>query len=134
MLDHANHKEGGRMSQIYYDIHQGPLQNWLLIKNDVVFEENRIAITQRKHPSLGPSYKHEEYKDAYDKQTVTPTDLFVCFVKKCVGLPVSADHLAQLQFIEDQGLSHRIFSASYEQIARQYVDPHNRDEISITLD
>jgi len=39
MVEYTNDKLGGRMSQIYYDIHQGALQNWQLIKNDVVFSE-----------------------------------------------------------------------------------------------
>lgn len=45
------------MSQIYFDIHQGALQNWQLIKNDVVFFGNNIHIKGRLHPTLGNQVK-----------------------------------------------------------------------------
>lgn len=133
MLDHTNDKDGGRMSQIYFDIHQGALQNWLLIKNDVVFDGNNIEITQRLHPTLGNPYLKEEYAEAYDTQTVTPKDLFVSFVKKSMGLPVPEAHDSHLQLLTTQELTHRIFSASYELIAKKYADPKATPSIRIEL-
>lgn len=133
MLDHANDKDGGRMSQIYFDIHQGALQNWLLIKNDVVFEGNTIEVTQRLHPELGHSYWKSEFADAYDNQTVTPKDLFVSFVKMSVGMPVPEVHDEQLQLLDSQELTHRIFSASYELLAKNYEEPNTLPCIRISL-
>lgn len=133
MLDHTNDKDGGRMSQIYFDIHQGSVQNWLLTKNDVVFEGNEVDITQRMHPTLGQEYNKMSYTDAYDSQTITPKDLFASFVKKSIGVTVPKKHDEHLQLLNSQELTHRIFSATYELIARQYVDPNNNQEISINI-
>ena len=133
MLDHTNDKYGGRMSQIYFDIHQGALQNWLLTKNDVVFEGNNIEITQRLHPALGKSYFTKKYTDAYDSQTVTPKDLFVSFVKKSMGLSVPKVHDEHLQLLTTQELTHRIFSASYELIASDFIEPDKVHKIKINL-
>lgn len=133
MLDHTNDKDGGRMSQIYFDIHQGALQNWLLIKNDIVFENNNIEITQRLHPKLGNSYLKEEYADAYDSQTITPKDLFVSFVKKSLRLPIPKIHDEHLQLLTTQEITHRIFSASYELIAMKHAEPNNLASIRINL-
>ena len=133
MLDHTNDKDGGRMSQIYFDIHQGALQNWLLIKNDMVFGGNNIEITQRLHPDLGNPYLKEKFTDAYDSQTVTPKDLFVSFVKKSIRLHVPEIHDEHLQLLNTQELTHRIFSASYELIAKKYAEPQNMHSIRIEL-
>ncbi len=133
MLDHANDKYGGRMSQIYFDIHQGALQNWLLIKNDVVFEGNTIEVTQRLHPNLGDTYCKSAFADAYDSQTVTPKDLFVSFVKSSIGIPVPDSHDKQLQLLDTQELTHRIFSASYELLAKNHVEPNVLSSIRIPL-
>lgn len=121
------------MSQIYFDIHQGSVQNWQLIKNDVVFGGDTIEITQRLHPALGKSYSNTKFTNAYDKQTVTPKDLFVSFVKKSMGLPVPKTHDEYLQLLNGQELTHRIFSATYELIAQDYVDPGNKGEITINF-
>ncbi len=133
MLDHTNDENGGRMSHIYFDIHQGSVQNWSLLKNDVVFEGNSIGITQRLHPKLGKSYAHAEYTDAYDSETVTLKDLVVSFAKKSVGIQVPKEHDDQLQLLSNQKLTHRIFSATYELIAQDYFDPDNGTEIKIDV-
>ncbi len=133
MLDHANSKGGGRMSQVYFDVHQGSLQNWLLTKNDVVFEGDTIELTHRKHPQLGDTYKKFNYTDAYDSQTVTPKELFASFVKKSIGLPVPEEHDEQLQLLGSQELTHKIFSVAYELIAQEYIDRNTRKEISIDV-
>lgn len=133
MLDHTNDENGGRMSHIYFDIHQGSVQNWSLLKNDVVFEGNEIEITQRLHSKLGKSHTSMQYADAYDSETVTLKDLFTSFSKKSVGIPVPKEHEEQLQLLHTQILTHRIFSAVYELIAQDYVDPGSRKEIIIDI-
>ena len=133
ILDHANNKNGGRMSHVYFDIHQGSVQNWSLLKNDIVFEGNNIEITQRMHPRFGQSYTKMNYQDAYDSQTVTLKDLFVAFVKNSVGMKVPEAQNEYLQYLDGQRLTHRVFSATYELIAQDYVDPGNGREILINM-
>lgn len=133
MLDHTNDENGGRMSQIYFDIHQGSVQNWLLIKNDVVFEENKIETTQRLHKGLGEGYRKINYSDAYDSETVTLKDLFISFAKKSVGIEVPEKHDEHLQLLSTQKLTHRIFSATYELIADNYVHPESHKEMVIDV-
>ncbi|MCA9329385.1 Gfo/Idh/MocA family oxidoreductase [Candidatus Saccharibacteria bacterium] len=133
VLDHANDKNGGRMSQIYFDIHQGSIQNWSIIKNDAVFTKNHIETVQRLHPKLGKSHQKRKYTNAYNSQTITLEDLFVSFVKKSVGINVPEKHDEHLQLLNSQKLTHRIFSAAYELIAQDYTNPGNRDVIEIDM-
>lgn len=133
MLDHANDKNGGRMSHVYFDIHQGSVQNWSLIKNDAVFSGNKIETIQRLHPSLGNSYKHVTYDDAYDRGTTTLKDLFILFVKLSAGHAVDNEGLEYAQTLDNQWLTHKIFSTAYELIARNFEDPKNKDKILIDL-
>ncbi len=121
VLEHANKKDGGRMSHIYMDVHQGALQTWQLIKNDVVFEGNSIRIKGRKHPGLGKRNEEILYKDAYDKETVTPKDLFKSFIKYSSGIKVLSKHLNLLSSFENQNLTNKIFSAFFELLAEDYV-------------
>lgn len=123
MLDHTNDKDGGRMSQMYLDIHQGSVQNWQLVRNDVVFESDNIEITQRLHPALGESYATTKFTDAQDIHTIASKDLVGSFIKKSMGLPVPKTHDKHLQLFNSQELSHRIFSATYELIAQEYAFP-----------
>jgi hypothetical protein len=133
VLDHANEANGGRMSQIYFDIHQGSVQNWTLSKNDIVFEGNNIETVQRVHSKIGKSYSKIVYSDAYDKQTITLEDLFVSFVQKSIGLEIPAIHDTHLQFLRSQKLTHRLFSAAYELIAQDFVNPGKQSEILIDI-
>lgn len=133
ILDHANEKSGGRMSQVYFNIHQGALQNWTLTKNDVVFEGNNIEIAQRLHPKLGNQYFVKKYEDAYDNQTITPKDLFISFVKKSMKLSTPKTHDKHMQSLETQRLTHRIFSASYELMAKKYTNPKSTPSVRIAL-
>lgn len=133
ILDHANRENGGRMSHVYFDIHQGSIQNWSLSKNDVVFEGNNIEITQRLHPNLGKNFTKLKYKDAYDSDTVTLKDLVVSFAKKSVGIDVLEEYDKHLQLLSSQRLTHRFFSASYELIAQNCVYPDYSKEIIIDM-
>lgn len=126
MVEYTNDKLGGRMSQIYYDIHQGPLQNWQLIKNDVVFFGNNIHIKGRLHPTLGKQVKEYSYEEAYDKGTLTPKDLCMSFIKYTAGLKVSKKHLRLLSTFENQNLTNKLFSLFYEKIAEEYEIRNNK--------
>lgn len=133
ILDHANSKNGGRMSHIYFDIHQGVTQSLSLLKNDIVFKSSTIMTTRRLHPALGKEYTKTRFRDAYNSETTTLKDLFVFFVKQCAGLEVPSEQTKQLQTLQGQRLTHRIFSAAYELIAEDYLRPKNNDEVTIDI-
>lgn len=120
IIDSANNPLGGRMSQLYIDVHQGALQNWQLIKNDVVFYGNEITTIGRRHPKVGVPYKKNKYSEAYEKGTVSPKDLVISFVKYSGGLKISSNHFNLLSTIDNQKLTNRIFSKFYEEIAEEY--------------
>jgi hypothetical protein len=126
-IDHAHELKGGRMSHLYIDIHQGALQNWQLMKNDVVFHGNEISTIGRQHPKLGKILKKKVYSEAYDKNTISPKDLIVSFIKYSGGLKISKKHFDLLSNFEGQRLTNRLFSKFYEGIALEYeVDVLNR--------
>ncbi|HSW74984.1 MAG TPA: Gfo/Idh/MocA family oxidoreductase [Candidatus Saccharimonadales bacterium] len=132
-LDHANQNGGGRMSQVFVDVHQGVLQNWLAIKNDIVFNENVIEVTRRQHPALeGRSLERKVFSKAYEIDTLTPVHLTEYFLKKTIGEATAAE-ISQLPNITSQILSERIFSACYEQIAHLYKHPTRFSEVIIPI-
>lgn len=49
VTEYAHDKYGGRMSSVYFDIHQGALQQWQLIKNDEVALGHNIDLRQMLH-------------------------------------------------------------------------------------
>ncbi|RJQ26956.1 hypothetical protein C4577_02480 [Candidatus Parcubacteria bacterium] len=120
VIDHAHDRNGGRMSQLYIDIQQGALQNWQLIKNDIVFYGNNIEIIGRKHPRIGQVYKKEIYEEAYEKGTISPKDLLKSFIKFSAGLRIPKKHMDLLATIENQRLTNKLFTKCYEKIAEEY--------------
>lgn len=120
MVEYTNDKLGGRMSQVYIDIHQGALQNIQLVKNDVVFFGNNINIKNRKHPKTGTALETISYEDAYDKDTITPQDLFISFIKHTAGYSISEEHLRLLSTFDNQNLTNRIYSKFYEKLAEEF--------------
>ncbi|MEK7516921.1 MAG: Gfo/Idh/MocA family oxidoreductase [Patescibacteria group bacterium] len=120
MLEYTNDRLGGRMSQVYMDIHQGTIQNWQLIKDDIVFFGNKISIKGRKHPKLGNKIELLQFEEAYDKGTTTPRDLFMSFIKATAGLLVPSEHLSLLSTFENQNLTNKLFSTFYEKIAEEF--------------
>lgn len=120
MVEYTNDKFGGRMSQIYMDIHQGGIQNIQLIKNDVVFFGNNIDIKKRKHPKIGNTLETTSYEEAYEKDTITPQDLFMSFIKYTAGYKISKEHLQLLSTFENQGLTNRLYSKFYEKLAEEF--------------
>lgn len=120
MVEYTNDKLGGRMSQVYMDIHQGTIQNWQLVKNDIVFFGNKISIKGRKHPKLSNKVEVLQFEEAYDKGTITPQDLFISFIKATAGLLVPSEHLNLLSTFENQNLTNKLFSTFYEKIAEEF--------------
>ena len=120
ITDNANNPLGGRMSQLYIDVHQGALQNWQLIKNDVVFHGNEITTIGRQHPLIGIPYRKTKYSEAYEKGTISPQDLVISFIKYSGSLKISNDHFSLLSTIDNQKLTNRLFSKFYEKIAEDY--------------
>lgn len=120
MIEYTNDKLGGRMSQVYIDIHQGALQNIQLVKNDVVFFGNNINVKNRKHPKIGNTLETINYKEAYDKDTITPQDLFISFIKYTGGYSISGEHLRLLSTFDNQNLTNRFYSKFYEKLAEEF--------------
>jgi len=120
MIEYTNDKLGGRMSQIYFDIHQGALQNIQIIKNDVVFSGNKIQTITRQHPKIGKLLTMRHYRDAYDSNTATPKDLVKAFIKYTAGYKIDEDYLNMICNFDDQRLTNKLFSLFYELIAQEY--------------
>jgi predicted dehydrogenase len=116
VVDPANDRRGGRMSQMYADIHQGPLQQFQFLKNDEVFTNDIITLRHRLHPLLGASYHEQVFQDAYGSSPVTTGDLVSAFLLRSVGWEAgSAGDL--LVDLDAQRLTYRLFSSMYEQVA-----------------
>lgn len=137
VTEYAHDKYGGRMSSVYYDIHQGAIQQWQLIKNDEVAFGHNIDLRQYLHPRLGKKVKKMFYKDAYEEGTITSKDLFKSFIKMCIGKKVNKKQAAMLSIIDDQRLTHRLYSLMYEKIAEDFhdkYDPINSTRINLIID
>ncbi len=119
-IDPTHDKNGGRMSQLYMEIHQGAMQTWQLTKNDVVFYGNNIDIIGRQHPKIGTPYTKETFNEAYDTSTISPKDLLKFFIKYSVGMSVQKKYLDFLSTIDNQKLTNRVFTKFYEIIAEEY--------------
>ncbi len=119
VTEYAQSRTGGRMSQVYLDIHQGPMQNIQLIKNDVVFSGNTITVNRRVHPMLGSDVMHQEFEDAYVEGAITPVDMISNFIRYSGGMEFDQGVLDITAKYEDQVLTNRLFSKFYELIARQ---------------
>lgn len=115
--EYAESKVGGRMSQVYIDIHQGALQNIQLIKNDVVFFGNTVTVNRRVHPALGSDDIHQEFDDAYVREATTPIDMIGNFIKYSSGMSFDQEMLDATTKYEDQEFTNKLFSMFYERIA-----------------
>jgi hypothetical protein len=121
VTEYAHDHKSGRMSSVYFDIHQGALQQWQLIKNDNVNIGHTIELRRNIHPKLGNSKeKRYIYQDAYKKDTLTTKDSFKTFIKLCGGASVNKRHLSSLTSITEQGLSNSLYSAMYNVIAKDF--------------
>lgn len=119
VLDHANRAGGGRMSQLMLDVHQGALQNWQLIKNDVVFEEDNITVHRRIHPSLSrQTLIKTDYEDAYRSDDLNPKQQVAAFLTCIANGNQKVDGFAQ--DIEEQVFTMDIFAAAYHALAAEY--------------
>jgi len=131
VLEPANYKHGGRISHSYFDIHQGALQNWQIIKNDIVFEGNNITIVGRQHPSIGVKLIKKVYKNAYNTSTLTPADLIESFVRYTKGEILSKKRMELLSSFDNQDLTNMIFCKFYEKIAEDYYNKTHRKKVSV---
>lgn len=129
LAEHAESKSGGRMSQLYLDIHQGALQNIQLVKNDVVFFGNTITTTKRVHPVLGSDVK-DSVGDAYVNGAITPSEMVGNFIRYSAGMDFDRTVLDATTRYEDQVFTNRIFSKFYELMAKQAAGiPRSSDTI-----
>ncbi len=117
--DYSNRPEGGRMSDIYFDIQQGAIQSIRIIKNDVVLnDKHKIKLIIRKHPKLGGvSYEETDYEDAYTKNTLTPTDIIEKIIS---GNQNKQQPLKNIPQLDCQYLTNKLFATFYELIALEH--------------
>ena len=125
VTEYAHDKYGGRMSSVYFDIHQGAIQQWQIIKNDEVATGHNIDFRQRLHPRLGKKINNIYISNAYENSTFTSKDLFKFFIKACANKKNSKKHLSMLSQIDDQNLTMKLYSMMYEKIAEDFYNKQN---------
>ena len=125
---------GGRMSHLYVGIQQSGIQSVEILKNDVVFFGNNILVKRRLHPKLGKMLENFSYPDAYDKSTLTPTDLIEEFLCHISGKSKSVNPSKFLSELKNQALTNKIFATFYEQIAEDFKSSHSNEKISKVIE
>lgn len=119
--DTVPYREKGRMSQYVIDLHQGSLQHLRLTKNDAVGDPYRIRLEHRRTPLLdGPHRQETVYDDAHDGSTLTPQDITAAFLTMAAGHTPDPAVTDATAFLDGQILTHRVFAAMYELIARAH--------------
>lgn len=131
MIDHANSPTGGRMTQILLNIHQGALQNWISIKNDLLSEEDIIENTQRLHPNIGETLKKEVYRNAYHENTLTTELLVESFFKSIFKEDIPTEHEKFFKEFKIYDLTNEIFYKFYEKIAENFINQNQNKKIKI---
>ncbi len=131
--DHANYTDGGRMSHIYLDVQQGPLQSWQVDKNDIVFSTQSIRVSGRRHPSYHSETTYSQiYTDAYEKAERPMAQLLDEVIAK-LDSPGN-DQSIPGSYIKDLNLelfNMRLYSAFYELLAMEKTGEHKKLEVDI---
>lgn len=130
VVEYAHDKYGGRMSSVYIDIHQGPLQQIQLIKNDEVVLGHNIELRKWLHPLLGEKQENWHYKHAYEKGILTSKGLFECFIKATMKLHLPKEELNLLSIIDGQNLTNRLYSAMYEKLAEEFYQKNHAQDVA----
>ncbi|MFJ5803768.1 Gfo/Idh/MocA family oxidoreductase [Streptomyces decoyicus] len=115
-------REKGRMSQFVMDINQGSLQHLVMSKNDVVGENYQIALRRRRNPCISDEPSRSWlFENAHAGSDITPRHLTQAFIKLAAREEISPDLGSRLSFLENQRLSHALFSSFYQLIATNYA-------------
>ncbi|MFI5774837.1 Gfo/Idh/MocA family oxidoreductase [Streptomyces sp. NPDC051658] len=123
-------REKGRMSQYVIDLSQGHLQHIRISKNDAVGEPYRIRLEERRNPTLpgGGALKEHVFDDAHDGSSVTPQDVTQSFIQLVMGRAGLSSAHERISFIEDQLLTHNLYTSFYKLIAARHVQSHVIDD------
>ena len=116
----ANYIDGGRVSHVTVDIHQGGMQNIQILKNDVVFENNAISLKIRRNPKLdGEAYQESHFENAYGQKNATMRAALEVFIRAIVEnkRPTSED----INDLLDEQANMKMFSEMYTLIADDYA-------------
>lgn len=120
----ADFKGGGRMSHVIMDVHQDGLQSWQVTKNDIVFEENSIHATCRRHPLLGKEvYETITHDNAYTTGT-TLEDLLRHVIASISNDEPIINH-PNIRALDEERLAMQLYGQCYRLLAQAYV---NHDE------
>ncbi len=116
----ADRKGGGRMSHVIVDVHQDGLQNWQVTKNDVVFEDNSIHATCRRHPLLGKkTFETITDENAYTSG-VTLEDLLYHVVDAVSETRAIVNH-PNIRALDEERLAMQLYGQCYRLLAQDYV-------------
>ncbi len=127
----ADHKSGGRMSHVILDVHQDGLQNWQIIKNDIVFEDNNIQATCRRHPHLNKALFESNTEENAYTTGVTLGDLMRIVVKKVEKGEVISNH-PNIRSLDEERLAMQLYGQCYKLIAQNYQNK-NEDAAIIPI-
>lgn len=129
LTNHSNFRDGGRMSQIYLDIHQSTVQHWQMIKNDVVFNGNTIGLVTRRHPSIGTDHEENRYTDAYDNIEFPMERGLLRLLKNDSSITNEEMVKLGLKPLKDEAINMAVLGAFYELIASDYKKTETREII-----
>lgn len=120
----ADFKDGGRMSHVIMDIHQDGLQSWQVTKNDIVFEEDSISATCRRHPNLGKeTYETITDENAYSSG-ITLEDLLRTVIASTVDGKSISNH-PNIRALDEERLAMQLYGNCYKLLAEQYTHTDN---------
>lgn len=130
ITEYAHSKKSGRMSSVFFDIHQGALQQWQIHKNDEAIADHKILLNHNLHPLIGDGSSPRVFENAYEGVTTTK-DLFKNFIELLAGIKIAQKDIDLLSSIDSQKLTMRIYSAMYEKIAEDSANQHSLKTIDI---
>lgn len=129
----ADKKGGGRMSHVIMDVHQDGLLSWQITKNDVVFEDNSIHASCRRHPNLGKkTFETAVYDNAYTSG-LTLEDLLFEVISKVANDQPLVDH-PNIRSLDEERLATQLYGLCYKLLAEDYIKQPTADAMVAIAD
>lgn len=127
----ADLKGGGRMSHVIIDIHQDGLQTWQIIKNDIVFDDNRLHAICRRHPYIGGEpYEEITYDKAYDSSGRT-LDVFLGDAIDSIANNIAIEDHPVMRSLEEGRLAMQLYGTCYKLIADNFTGNSQSYEVMV---
>lgn len=126
----ADRKGGGRMSHIIMDIHQDGLQTWQIVKNDIVFEDNKLHAVGRRHPHIeGEPYEELTYEKAYHSGKTL--DVFLGEAISSVANDAPIENHPVIRSLEEERLATELYGTCYKLLADNFAGNSQTYEIMV---